>query len=80
MVLRNVAGEAVNKVQQLDDAVKLLKETQITTRTGANKEGPVVNEGVKHAKQIVEEVEGYATELISETDATHGTSASICGI
>ena len=60
MVLRNVAGEAVTKVQQLDDAVKLLKETQITTRTGANKEGPVVNEGVKHAKQIVEEVEEYA--------------------
>ena len=80
MVLRNVAGEAVTKVQQLDDAVKLLKETQITTRTGANKGGPVVNEEVKHAKQIVEEVEEYAPELISGTDVTHGTSASTCGI
>ena len=80
MLPRDVAGEAVSKVQQLDDAVELLEETQITTGTGANKEGPVVNEEVKHAKQIVEEVEEYAPELISGTDATHGTSASTCGI
>ena len=74
MVLRNVAGEAVTKVQQLDDAVKLLKETQITTGTGANKEGPVVNEEVKNTEQIVEEVDEYAQELIS------GTYASTFGI
>ena len=76
----NVVGEAVTNIQQLDDAVELLEETQITTGTGANKERPVVNEEVKHAKQIVEEVEEYASELISVTGATHGTSASTCGI
>ena len=80
MMLTNVAGEAVTEVQQLDDAVKLLKETQITTGTGANKEGPVFNEEVEHAKHIVEEVEEYAPELITGTYASHGTSSSTCGI